>query len=710
MTSTFQNHNMPHDNKNGAERFDRTSPLPIVLIPLGGLGQRFVDAGHTKPKPLINALGQPILYWLLQSLNISYRNEATSNLSPALSTTGRSETNDVKIILIPYHPDLAHFRFEDQLRKDFPYLPFKFVPLSTNTRGAADTIKIALNSLLEDENHHDDCPIISLDGDNFYTIDILSLWKGKDCLVTFEDNGDKPIYSYVRVGPDHRVVEIKEKEKISYHACTGAYGFSSWHNLLSACERTMANEDNLQKNEFYISSVISLMIKDSSANFNEIMIPLETFVCLGTPLQLRAFCNDFPRRNATTGQVVVKPRRYCFDLDNTLVTFPTVQGDYSTVQPITYMIEYVRYLKRFGHTIIIYTARRMGTHKGNVGAACADIGLVTFQTLADFGIPYDEICFGKPVADCYVDDLGVSAHDDVEKCLGFYQTQVKPRVFNDISQPSTLQVIRKSQNNDQGNLADTGLEGEIYFYNHIPLSVKDCFPIMLHHDSKNSWYEVEQIVGSTVSNLFLNGELTPSMLSAIMGTLHRIHKATDFGHDPSSQKNIDIYVNYTKKIRSRYERHDYSQFPGSDEVYTELIEHLEAYERDGQGRLAVIHGDPVMSNIIINSHGKVKLIDMRGKLGDMLSIFGDETYDWAKLYQSIIGYDEILSGRSVRESYRQKLLKCFWDELIQLAPDISPSQVKLVTRSLLFSLLPLHYAEDEKEKQLGYYGLIKQCI
>ena len=36
---------------------------------------------------------------------------------------------------------------------------------------------------------------------------------------------------------------------------------------------------------------------------------------------------------------------------------------------------------------------------------------------------------------------------------------------------------------------------------------------------------------------------------------------------------------------------------------------------------------------------------MRGKVGDKLTICGDWLYDWAKIYQSIIGYDEILLSK-----------------------------------------------------------------
>ena len=36
---------------------------------------------------------------------------------------------------------------------------------------------------------------------------------------------------------------------------------------------------------------------------------------------------------------------------------------------------------------------------------------------------------------------------------------------------------------------------------------------------------------------------------------------------------------------------------------------------------------------------------MRGKLNETYSLYGDEMYDWAKLYQSIIGYDFILLNK-----------------------------------------------------------------
>ena len=645
----------------------------IVLIPLGGLGQRFSDVGHQVPKPLVKALGKPILYWLLRSLTLK----------------------NVSKVLIPFHPDLERHRLQDQLVKDFPDVPFDFVRLETNTLGAADTVRIALEHIQKDPQQ-DDCPVISLDGDNFYTLDIVSLWNGENKIATFEDTGNEPIYSYVKLGGAN-ILQIKEKEKIGSLACTGAYGFASWKNLLGMCVKALADPIHMQKSEYYISSVLALMIEEGHA-FTPLVIPRDSYVCLGTPLQLRAFCNAVPRSNAYNGEVLIKPRRYCFDLDNTLVTFPRVPGDYTSVEPIPYMIDFLRYLKRFDHTIIIYTARRMGTHKGNAAAAMADIGKVTFDTLEEFQIPYDEIVFGKPVADCYIDDLGSSAFGDVEKVLGFYPTDVKPRSFNQMTNPSPLPLVRKTS-------SDRGLAGEIYFYNHIPLSVKDCFPIMVSHDDDECWYEVELINGATASHLFLSQELTPMSLKAIMGTLHRVHSA-----ETPETFEIDVYANYAKKVQKRFISYSgYAKFEKSEATFDTLMKNLKEYEASGRAKQVVVHGDAVFTNILINKFGKVKLIDMRGQLGDTLTIRGDEAYDWAKLYQSLIGYDEVMQQRPVPESYRMALIEVFWETLTYLCPDIAKDDIRMLAQSLLFSLIPLHNRENETEKQTEYYKLINKC-
>ena len=42
----------------------------IIIIPLGGIGARFKKSGYNKPKALIKLFGKPILYYLLDNLNL----------------------------------------------------------------------------------------------------------------------------------------------------------------------------------------------------------------------------------------------------------------------------------------------------------------------------------------------------------------------------------------------------------------------------------------------------------------------------------------------------------------------------------------------------------------------------------------------------------------------------------------------------------------
>jgi len=109
-----------------------------------------------------------------------------------------------------------------------------------------------------------------------------------------------------------------------------------------------------------------------------------------------------------------------------------------------------------------------------------------------------------------------------------------------------------------------------------------------------------------------------------------------------------------------------------------------------------------MTNIIINNHDKIKFIDRRGKLGDKETIYGDYLYDWAKLYQSLLGYDLILQDKEVSLNYKKKIIEYFENYFIELFSTEQLKYLKLITNSLLFSLIPLH----NNDKCKKYFDLI----
>jgi aminoglycoside phosphotransferase len=277
----------------------------------------------------------------------------------------------------------------------------------------------------------------------------------------------------------------------------------------------------------------------------------------------------------------------------------------------------------------------------------------------------------------------------MEKELGFYMDDIEPRFFNSIEQTSLEIITKKSKD----------LSGEIYYYKNTPASLKHLFPLLVGYDENNKWFKIEKISGLALSNLYLSELLKEHELINVMNVIHTLHSTEFIDTD-----NINIYENYYTKLKERYENYDYSAFNDSNTVYKELLEKLKVYESQDKGHKSIIHGDSVFTNILVNNNEQIKFIDMRGKIGKKLTIYGDNMYDWAKLYQSLVGYDRILLDKYVTSSYENKMKAVFEKRFLELHSIEDFDNLKLITKSLLFSLIPLH----NNEKCFKYYELINK--
>lgn len=605
-----------------------------IIIPIGGIGQRFQNEGYLMPKPLINVLGKPMIYRVIDSLNLS------------------KDDN----IYIVYNNQLKEYNFEDLLKFYFPEKNIYFISLDFLTKGAAETVLTGLNELPVKELNKE---FLLMDCDTFYNEDVVNLYKqspNKNLIYHFHDENPDPIFSYIKINSDDQVVDIKEKEKISHNANTGAYGFESGNMLKKYCEKILD-----LKSELYISYVYKEMLNDGVKIYGQL---LKSFNCVGTPLQLQIYCN----KNKTQFEKL----RICFDLDNTLVSYPKVKGDYSSVEPITKNINFLKLLKELGHTIIIHTARRMKTHHGNVGAVISDIGRVTFDTLDKFEIPYDEIYFGKPYANFYIDDLAINPYISLDKSIGIFSADTQPRDFHQV------------EYNDDKVIKTTSNPGETYYYQNIPDKVKHLFP-KIYNITENK-ITLENIEGVNFSYLYTNKLLKTEDLDNLLDSLGRLHTI------PYTQS-TNVRNNYEIKLRNRYKKDKklYDTFPNSRQLYLQLSHYLSEYIPT---HLGAIHGDPVFTNIL-QTETQIKFIDMRGKQGEELTIFGDIYYDYAKIYQSILGYDFILNDVEIDNVYISSLKSHFESKF---TPD-ELKQIKLITASLFFTLLPLHQYSEEKFKK-----------
>jgi UDP-N-acetylglucosamine diphosphorylase / glucose-1-phosphate thymidylyltransferase / UDP-N-acetylgalactosamine diphosphorylase / glucosamine-1-phosphate N-acetyltransferase / galactosamine-1-phosphate N-acetyltransferase len=96
--------------------------------------------------------------------------------------------------------------------------------------------------------------------------------------------------------------------------------------------------------------------------------------------------------------------RICLDIDGTLCEVRGHGDDYAAVRPLPQAAERIRALRAAGHYVILATARHMQTCNSNVGMVVARQGQTLIAWLDRHGIEYDELWFGKPHADVYVDD------------------------------------------------------------------------------------------------------------------------------------------------------------------------------------------------------------------------------------------------------------------------------------------------------------------
>ncbi len=96
--------------------------------------------------------------------------------------------------------------------------------------------------------------------------------------------------------------------------------------------------------------------------------------------------------------------RICIDLDGVICKLRGPGQSYAELEPVPGAVEKLKQLKAAGHYLIIATARHMKTCEGNVGRVVAKQGAVTLDWLRRHGIEYDEIHFGKPHAQIYLDD------------------------------------------------------------------------------------------------------------------------------------------------------------------------------------------------------------------------------------------------------------------------------------------------------------------
>ena len=344
-------------------------------------------------------------------------------------------------------------------------------------------------------------------------------------------------------------------------------------------------------------------------------------------------------------------------------------------------------LKKQGHEIIIYTARKMKTHNNNLGKVIKDIALITINTLEQFDIQYDELIFGKPLADIYIDDKALNPYVNDMSLFGYFYDK-NEFIHNKVSN-NKYNSIKKYDNVINKNGPYKFMKGELYFYQNIPCEIKNLFPCLKNFNKENEFLSlsIEYVDGIPLFYLYKNKLLTSKIIDNLFDILNKIH-STQCGITIQDE---NIHNNYFKKLKDRFNKNDYF-FEDSQSVYDNIIEEL---QKNYSPRIVdVIHGDFWFSNIIQEYNDNYKLIDMKGQVDNILTLNGDLYYDYGKFYQSILGYDVVLNSCELDIEYISKMEKYFLEKCEEKKLNIK--YLKSVTKSLIFGTI--HFIEKNEIK------------
>ena len=119
--------------------------------------------------------------------------------------------------------------------------------------------------------------------------------------------------------------------------------------------------------------------------------------------------------------------RIGIDLDGTICPIKQPHQSYADLKPLPGAVERIRELRAAGHYIIIETARNMATRKGNLGQVMKHVGKITLDWLDKYGVEYDEIYFGKPNAEVYIDDRAIRFSNWQEITNELLEREARPR-------------------------------------------------------------------------------------------------------------------------------------------------------------------------------------------------------------------------------------------------------------------------------------------
>lgn len=193
--------------------------------------------------------------------------------------------------------------------------------------------------------------------------------------------------------------------------------------------------------------------------------------------------------------------------------------------------------------------------------------------------------------------------------------------------------------------------------------------------------QMEYIHGKNIYECDLEINKKRDILEQLVNTLKNLHSMESIPADNLSVK--EAYFNKTMNRLSKIEnlvpfaKEKVIKVNGRNcrNIFYHKKELEKKLESLKSAPFCFVHGDCTFSNLMLRDSGEPVLIDPRGYFG-FTEIYGDERYDWAKLYYSIVGnYDKFNLKKFVLDIGGHSIVD---GEVIR---DLDPGEIRLSIES-----------------------------
>lgn len=238
-----------------------------VVITMGGLGSRFRKMGYNVPKYMIEAKGKTLFEWSLISLD-GYKADVNQYVFIAM----KDDNADVEAFISNKCEELGINNYH-------------VIVLDYLTDGQATTAMKAAQ--FWDRNN----ALLIYNIDTYVEAGEMNSaeLKGDGFIPCFQAEGDH--WSFVRLDETGKVVEIKEKQRISNYCTLGAYYFKTCGLYEDLYNEYYTKEQELVNGEKYVAPLYDYLLSKGGEIYISDIAPERVHV-LGTPEELQAFLDE----------------------------------------------------------------------------------------------------------------------------------------------------------------------------------------------------------------------------------------------------------------------------------------------------------------------------------------------------------------------------------------------------------------------------------